>query len=207
MIRYCVLRLKMTAPQVLEFSKLWPRPFYDEQGVWRRLEGLGLEAKVKRVPEQSLHDLWTYRVCLKIWKDATRGGHVLSEVEKECRIGEESGIRADMKFRLGDRLFYLETQQSALTFRGWKSKLSKYVRYRTRKGVLPFRVLIVMENERNLNTVYRYCREVTEGRPNLSLFLLAWQNDLLGHFDVCAEKVWVSNVQVERRPQTVSLLG
>ncbi len=71
----------------------------------------------------------------------------------------------------------------------------------------PFRVLIVMENERNLNTVYRYCRELTQLRPQLSLFLLAWQNDLLGHHDVCSEKVWVSNLQVGRRPQTVSLLG
>ena len=205
LLRYAVLRLRMTMRQCWELSRTWPWPFYDERDVRRRLEEMGLAGKVKRVNEQSLHDLWTIKVSLKVWADARRNGVEVRGAEKEHRLGEDSGIRCDMKFQLGERLYYLETQQTALTFRGWKAKLGKYVRHRKKSG--PFRVLIVMEDERNLNTVYRYCKEATAHKPNLAIFYLAWQNDLLGQFDTVGEAVWVTNRVVNRRPETVSLLA
>ena len=205
LVRFSVKHLKMTLPQILECSKTWERPFYDEQGVWRRLEAMKLQKKVRFVAEQSLHDLWVIRVCLKIWRDAHRNGIVISGIEKEYRV-EDSGIRCDMKFFLNDRLYLLETQATALTFRGWKAKLGKYVRYRKRKGVRPFRVLIVMENKSNLNTVFRYARELTAGHPNLELFLLGWMPDVLSQYDTTGEDIWVPNRLVDRKIETVSLV-
>jgi hypothetical protein len=205
LLRYGALRLKFTVPQLMELSRTWPWPFFNEANLWRRLVALGIGNKVKRVAEQSLHDMWTAKVCLKVWRDAARNGIEVRGAEKEYKLGEGSAIRADMKFYLGSRLYFLETQQSALTFRGWKAKLGKYVRYRRKSG--PFRVLLILENERNLNTVYRYCKEVTAHKPNLALFLLAWQPDLLGQFDTVAEAVWVTNRVKDRRPETVSLVA
>lgn len=198
----CVKRLRMTVPQITAFSRSWEHPFYGENDVWRRLEALRLDRKVRRVARQSIHDQWAINIFIKIARDAVKGGHPVFEIAKEHRIGEDSGIRADFRFRIRDRLFYLETQHSALTYVSWKAKLGKYVRYRKRKGVKPFRVLIVMEDEHNLNTVLRYTREVLSPHPGLSLFLLAWMPDLMGQYDTVTEDVWTDHAH---RP--VALLG
>lgn len=192
----CVHRLKMTVPQLLEFSRAWEHPFDSEKNVWRRLVALGLERRVRHVAHQSLHDQWTLDVFVKIARDAIRAGFPVTEIAKEHRIGDGSRIRADMKFvihqrRLGKQfLYYQESQESALTYVGWKAKLTKYLHYRRRPEVRPFRVVIVMENESSLNTVLRYAREVMEPHPKLTLFLFAWQPDLMGQYNVVTEDVW-----------------
>jgi hypothetical protein len=186
----CVKQLKMTAPQIAEFSRMWQHPFYDERDVWRRVKALKLDKKLKHVARQSLHDEHTLRTFLKIARDATRNGYPLSEISKEHRIGDGSSIRADMKFRIGNRLFYLETQRSSLLYQSWSRKLGKYVAYRRRKP--PFRVLIVFEDERDLNVVHRYAREIMKPYPGLNLFLFAWLPDLLSHYDIVTEDVWTT---------------
>lgn len=205
MVRFSVKHLRMTATQVWQYSQCWKHPFYDEQGVWRRINALKLRGSVKRVAEQSLHELFTIKICLKIWQDAHRNGFPVTGIEKESRL-PGAGIRADMRFMLGHRLFFVEHQRSVLTYMGWRQKLGKYVRFRKGKGIGPFRVLITMDNESNLNTVYRYAKEVTREHPELCLFLLAWQPDLLGQYDTTTEPVWVSNRLVNGRPETVALM-
>lgn len=195
----CVLRLKMTAPQITEFSRTWEFPFYNEAAVWRRVIAMRLDKKLVHVSRQSLHDEWTLRIFIKIARDAIRNGFPVHEIAKEHRIGDGSKIRADMKWRIANRLFYLETQHSSLTYVGWKAKLGKYLKYRRRSR--PFRVLIVMENEENLNTVLNYAREVMAPSPNLTVFYFALMQDLLGQFDTVREDVWRSH-----RYEAISLM-
>lgn len=191
MVRRSVLHLKMTAQQVWEFSKCWPYPFYDVSDVWRRVYAMKLDRKIKHATRQSLHERWILEVSTKIWRDSAKAKIPITEIQKECRIGENSGIRSDMRFRLGSKLFHLELQESSLTFRGWKQKLGKYVRYRKRSR--PFRVLVVMENETSLNTVYGYARDVMKDHPNLGLFYFAWMPDLMGQYDTVREDVWTTH--------------
>lgn len=205
-VLFSVKHLRMTIPQILEFSECWKHPFYDEKAVWRRVNSLKLRNRVKRVAEQSIHDHCTFKLCLKIWRDAHRNEFPITGIEKESRL-PDAGIRADMRFNLGKRLFFHEHQRSVLTYMGWKTKLTKYVRYRRRDDVGPFRVLITMDDESNLNTVYRYAREVTADHPELCLFLLGWQPDILGQYDTTTEPVWVTNRLIDGRPETVSLMG
>jgi hypothetical protein len=186
----CVLRLKMTASQIADFSKAWEHPFFDERDVWRRVNAIGLGKKIKHVARQSLHDEWNIRVFTKIARDAIRDGIQVYEISKEHRIGGGSGIRSDFRFRLDRFLFYQEGQETALTYMGWKAKLGKYVRLRKTPGVRPFRVLITMQDEHCLNTVLGYAKEVMAPHPNLTLFLFAYMPDLLGQYDVVREDVW-----------------
>jgi hypothetical protein len=184
----------MTAQQIARFSKGWQYPFYDERDVWRRVKALGLDGGRKRIrlaAEQSLHEQWTLDVFIKLALDAVRNRIPLSEVVKEYRVGDGSGIRADMHFRLGRYEFFQETQRPGLTYQGWKAKMSKYLTYRKRSG--PFRVLVVMEDEHNLNTALRYAKEVMKDRPNLTLFLFAWIPDLMSQYDTITEDVWRSH--------------
>jgi len=205
-VLFAVKRLRMTVPQILEFSECWEHPFYDEKSVWRRINALKLKRRVKRVAEQSLHDHFSIKVNLKIWKDAHRNGFPITGIEKESSIPGAS-IRADFRYNLAHRTFFHENQRSALTYMGWKQKLSKYVKHRRQPGTKPFRVLITMDDERSLNTVYRYAKEVTEDYPEMCLFLLAWQPDLLGQYDTTTEPIWVTNRIVNGRPETASLMG
>jgi len=189
----CVRKLRMTAQQIADFSRMWEHPFYDERDVWRRVKALKLDRRIKRVASQSLHEEWTLKVFLKLSRDAVRNGIPVYEIAKEFKIGEESGIRADMRYRFGKFLFYQETQRPGLTYQGLKAKFKKWVRYRRKPGVRPFRVLVVMEDERNLNTALQYAREVMEPYPNLTLFLFAYMPDLLGQYDTIKEDVWRSH--------------
>ncbi len=191
LVTFSVRHLRMTAAQVFAFAKCWPHPFSTESDVWRRLKALKLDKRIRHVARQTLHDEWTLLIFVKIACDAVRNGFGITDIAKECRIGDDSGIRSDMRFRIGERLYFLETQHSALTYRGWKAKLGKYVRYRRRSE--PFRVLIVMENENNLNTVVRYARDVMEQHPNLTLFYFAYMPDLMGQYDVVREDVWTTH--------------
>lgn len=193
LVKGSVKKLKMTAKQIADFSKLWEHPFHDERDVWRRVKALKLDKKIKHAAAQSLHDEWTLRCFIKIARDACFNGFPMSEIAKEYRIGENSGIRADMRFRIGSRLFYLETQQSTLTYVGWKRKLGKYLAYRRRQGVKPFRVLVTFESEPELNTVVGYAKDLLKPYPNLTLFLFAYLPDLLGHYDTVTEDVWRSH--------------
>lgn len=189
----CVKQLKMSAPQILSFSRAWGYPFHSESDVWRRVNALGLGKRIRHVARQSLHDEWMLNVFIKIARDAIRNNLPVFEIAKEFRIGEGSGIRSDMRWRIQHRLFFLEAQQSSLTYLGWKAKLSKYVRYRRQKGVRPFRVLIAMEDEQNLNTVLGYAKEVLAPFPSLTLFLFAYMPDLLNQYDTVTEEVWRSH--------------
>lgn len=205
-VRQAVKQLRMTVPQILEFSQCWEHPFYDEKSVWRRITALNLKRRVKRVAEQSLHDFFSIKIGLKIWKDAHRNGVPVTNIEKESSI-PDARIRADFRYNLGHRLFFHENQRSALTYMGWKQKLTKYVKYRRTPGTKPFRVLITMDDERSLNTVYGYAKDVTEDFPELCIFLLAWQPDFLGQYDTTTEPIWVTNRIVAGKHETVSLMG
>jgi mRNA-degrading endonuclease RelE of RelBE toxin-antitoxin system len=196
LVRVTVTHLRMTAPQIHKFSEMWEFPFYSESDVWRRIKALKLDGRVKHVASQSLHDEWTIRILIKIVRDASRNGIVVEGIRKEYRLGDSSGIRADLYLRLrqGARTFqfFIETQQSALTFRSWKSKLTKYLNYYRRRRIGPFRILVVFENEDQLRTVLKHAAAVMEGRDN-TLFLFAYMPDLLGQYDTVMEDIWTTH--------------
>lgn len=196
-------KMRFTAPQILAYSQTWPRPYGGLRHVKRRLAELGLRAKPKK--EQRPHDEETIDAFIKIATDATAAGYRVAEERREFSIGDGSGIRADFRFVLVgkgvSRERFLEVQLSRMPHGDWKRKLEKYMRYRKRKDVAPFRVCVLVEDRdapeehryEELQKAYEIARFLLAERPNMTLFLFDFLPDFKKHPNTVTGKTWVSN--------------
>src|SRR5205807_5166026 len=120
---HAVRVLKMRPPEILRYSQSWPCPFRHDQNLDRRLEGLNLKRYLPS--HQSAHEQWITLCLIKIACDARRNGIEVTEVDREFSI-KGFGVRADLRFVLSKgekrRVFFLEVQESGLSFVGWKRK-------------------------------------------------------------------------------------
>lgn len=90
--------LRMTVPQIANYSRSWPFPFYDVSAVWRRIKALKLGGRIKRAAVQSLHDERVLTAAVKIWSDARKLGLTVENEQKEASVAP--GIRTDMRFNI-----------------------------------------------------------------------------------------------------------
>lgn len=196
---YCTKHLKMTISQIHRYSWSWKYPIGNYQHAWDICERLGLLARVKKNSQrQSMHEKTMLEFLIRLASDAKDCEREVTEVSKEHRIGVDSRIRADLRLKIGSRLYYVECQSSSLTFVGWKQKLGKYDRYRT-KVKEPFRVLVVFDEQKNLTTIRGYARDVIRN-PNRTLFYFCTYGSL--ERNCVSRTVW----QTHRSREYVSLL-
>ena len=186
-------RLRMTAEQIHAYSQTWPWPFNTVKELDRRLDRLKLRRKIRWKGEQSKHEQAVLLTFIKIAWDAHRAGYEVADVEKEYSIGHGSQLRADMKFRIGDRLYFLEFE-IANRSDGWTGKIRKYLHYRKSKGTRPFRTLIIFDNKAPLTRTWYATREIMKPHPGLELFLFGWAADTpMGQPDCVTQPVWTTH--------------
>jgi hypothetical protein len=196
-------KMRFTSSQILAYSQTWPRPYGQIQHVKRRLSELGLKAKAKK--DQRPHDEQAIDAFIRIATDAVAAGYRVVEERREHSIGNDSGIRADFRFVLVgkgvSRERFLEVQLSRMPHGDWKRKLEKYLKYRTRKDIGPFRVCVLVE-DRDAPEEHRYdevkkafeiARSLMADRPNMTLFLFQFLSDFKAGGNAVTGKGWVSN--------------
>ncbi len=196
-------KMRFTALQILAYSQTWPRPYGQIQHVKRRLRELGLKAKPKK--DQRPHDEEAIDAFIRIATDAVAEGYRVVEERREHSIGNDSGIRADFRFVLVgkgvSRERFLEVQLSRMPAGDWKRKLDKYLRYRKRKDVGPFRVCVLVEDRdapeehryEELKKAFAIAQWLMEDRPNMTLFLFQHLPDFKVGGNAVTGKGWVSN--------------
>jgi len=139
--------------------------------------------------DQTHHDYMTFECFLKICDGFKKLGAEPAAIRFNQSPGEKAGFRFDFKFRIGKYLFYGEVQLSDLAGTNWRRKHKGYVRWYER-NTFPFRVLMVIDQKRDMSTVRAHAREVLQDHPNLNLYLYTTLNDLQASDNPVLEPIW-----------------
>jgi hypothetical protein len=195
--------LRLTARQVHELSQSWAWPFPHVNHVWRRVERLRLKVIEER--GQLPHKRAIAEVLCRLSRCAAMNGYRLNDVRIEASLGEGSGVRSDLHVVIEGkgvrRVRIFEVQLTRMAGWLWRRKLERVKRWRKRKGVEPFRCVLLVEDRdaaeafkfHEVNKAYKIACEVMRDSPNMCLFLVDWNPDFRVQFDVLAEDIFMSN--------------
>lgn len=154
--------------QILEFSKVWDRPLYDQGQVKQIQHRLRLVSKDYVSPHKSSV---TEQLCKLAKEGAAKGWKLLFwEIEHELtrsRADYYVDLRKDDKMRL----FFGEEQLTGLSKAGWRDKLKPYVElYQSWK--IPFKVLVGAKGQYMQERIVQITNELLVDEPHLNLILV-----------------------------------
>ena len=138
---------------------------------------------------QSHHDYMTFESFLKIAEGIREAGYEVSVVSFNRAPGDGAKFRFDFKYRIGKYLFYGEVQLSDIAGTNWRTKHRNYIRWYERNN-FPFRVLMVIDQKRDMSTIRGHAREVLRSHPKLNLFLYCTLEDLRNCGNAATEPIW-----------------
>lgn len=142
-----------------------------------------------KIDNQSHHDNMVINAFLKIGQQLSLAGYPPSVIQFNSSPGEGAGFRYDFKFRANGHLFFGEVQLSDLAGTNWRKKHKQYVRFRKQSDT-PFRVLWIVDQNRDMSLIRYNARQAQKEYPNLNLHFYLALLDLVHSDNVITKPVW-----------------